>query len=144
MNHIVSSAAAPEHLNLLRDWLAAQWGEAELLDVPDVPSPLLALEGPKLVGGLAFSRFRNPLVDETGLWINALFVADAHRRRGIASLLIRGAQSEARRTGEQSLFALTDVDQLYLKLGWHRIATGSDGTVVGITLENFHPATATR
>ena len=133
MTDVVSSSAAHIHLKRLSEWLLEEWGEVETFD--NVPPPLLAIEGRELLGGLMFSTFHKPGREEQGLWINALFVAPEHRRQGIASQLIRAAETEAVRTGEQELFALTDIPKLYENLGWRCVETSSDGTVVGTLLD---------
>ena len=99
-----------------------------------VPPPLLGIEGQALLGGLMFSGFRKPGGCTLGLWINALFVAHEHRRKGIASHLIRGAQAEAVRAGERELFALTSIPQLYENLGWQRVESSDKGFVLRAVL----------
>lgn len=133
MINVVSSSTAHIHLKRLHEWLIAEWGEVESFD--NVPPPLLATEGRELFGGLMFSSFHKPGGEELGLWINALFVAPEHRRKGIASQLILAAQVEAARTGERELFALTDIPTLYVKLGWQCVNSSSNGTVVAALLE---------
>jgi predicted N-acetyltransferase YhbS len=101
-----------------------------------VPLPLLGIEGQELLGGLMFSGFRKPGGDVLGLWINALFVAPEHRRKKIASQLIRAAEVEAFRTGERELFALTNIPKLYENLGWQRVETSNEGIVLRAVLAN--------
>jgi GNAT superfamily N-acetyltransferase len=135
MLRVVSSSAAPDHMDQLRAWLIAEWGEVNPFKSQSdgsilVPQPLLGIEGQELRGGLMFSGFRKPGGDSLGLWINALFVAPEHRRRRIASQLIRAAEVEAFRTGERALFALTNIPTLYENLGWQRVESSSDGIVL--------------
>ncbi len=139
MFHVVNSSAAPSHLKRLREWIIAEWGDVDSSEGQSekitVPPPLLAIDSSELLGGLMFSSFQKPDGEELGLWINALFVAPEHRRKGIASQLVRAAEEEAARTGERELFALTDVPKLYQKLGWQCVKNSSEGTVVGALLE---------
>ena len=135
MLNVVSSSAAPDHLYQLREWLIAEWGEVNPFKSQSdgritVPPPLLGIEGKELRGGLVFSSFRKPGGDSLGLWINALFVAPEHRRKRIASQLIRAAEVEAFRTGERALFALTDIPKLYENLGWQPVASSIEGVVL--------------
>ena len=135
MFQVVSSNAAPGHMQQLREWLIAEWGEVNPFKSQSdatitVPSPLLAIAGQQLLGGLMFSGFRKPGGDSLGLWINALFVAPEHRRKRIASQLIRAAEVEAFRAGERALFALTNIPKLYENLGWQRIVSSSEGIVL--------------
>jgi predicted N-acetyltransferase YhbS len=141
MFHVVSSSFAPGHVPRLREWLVAEWGEVDPFKTQSdgtvtVPLPLLAIEGQELLGGLMFSGFRKPGRDALGLWINALFVATEHRRKKIASRLIRAAELEAFRTGERELFALTDIPKLYENLGWQRVETSNEGIVLRAVVAN--------
>lgn len=137
MLQVVSSRTVPEHLARLREWFLAEWGEVDPFEDPGkaafVPPPLLAISDSDLLGGLMFSSFRKPGGDGLALWINALLVAPEHRRKGIATRLIRAAETEAFSAGQRQIFALTDIPKLYEKLGWQRIESSSAGTVVGTT-----------
>jgi GNAT superfamily N-acetyltransferase len=122
-------------MDQLREWLIAEWGEVDPFKSQSdgsitVPQPLLGFEGQELRGGLMFSGFRKPGGDSLGLWINALFVAPGHRRKRIASQLIRAAEVEAFRAGERTLFALTNIPKLYENLGWQRVENSSGGIVL--------------
>jgi GNAT superfamily N-acetyltransferase len=139
MLHVVSSSVAPDHAHRLREWLIAEWGEVDPFKSQSdgriiVPLPLLGIEGQELLGGLMFSGFRKPGGDELGLWINALFVAPEHRRKGIASQLVRAAEVEAFRAGERELFALTNIPKLYESLGWQSVESSKEGTVLRAVL----------
>ena len=149
MFHVVSSSVAPEHVRRLREWLIAEWGEVEPFKSQSdgrivVPLPLLGIEGQELQGGLMFSGFRKPGGDELGLWINALFVAPEHRRKGIASQLIRAAEAQAFRAGERELFALTNIPKLYENLGWQRVENSKEGAVLRAVLTTPARDAATR
>jgi GNAT superfamily N-acetyltransferase len=135
MFNVVSSSVAPDHARHLREWLVTEWGEVEPFKSQSdgrltVPPPLLGIDGQELLGGLMFSGFRKPGGDTLGLWINALFVAPEHRRKGIASHLIQAAEVEAYRTGERELFALTNIPKLYENLGWQRVDSSNRGLVL--------------
>ena len=136
---VVSSSAAPRHLKRLREWFVAEWGEVDSLEgqreSTTILPPLLAIDSSELLGGLMFSSFQKPDGEALGLWINALFVAREHRRKGIASQLVRAAEAEVACAGARELFALTDVPRLYQKLGWRCMKNSSEGTVVGALLK---------
>ena len=137
----VSASVAPGHARRLREWLVAEWGEGAVFKSQSdgnitVPMPLLAVLGQQLLGGLVFSRFREPVGDACGLWINALFVAPEHRRKKIATQLIRAAETEALQAGEVQLFALTDIPQLYENVGWQRVYSSDKGIVLRAVLGN--------
>ena len=136
MMPVVSSCAAPEHLRQLHEWFVSEWGQEGSFDLAGStePRPLVAIADEETLGGLAFAIFQRPGTESKGIWINALFVAPAHRRKGIASQLIQAAEAAAARLGEEELHALTDIPGLYEKLGWRRIHSDSTGTVVGKTI----------
>lgn len=141
MLYVVSSIVAPGHARRLREWLVAEWGEIDPFKSQSdgritVPPPLLGIDGQELMGGLMFSGFRKPGGDALGLWINALFVAPEHRRKRIASQLIRAAEVEAFRAGEPELFALTNIPKLYENLGWQRVESSHQGIVLRAVLAN--------
>jgi GNAT superfamily N-acetyltransferase len=136
---VVSSSLAPDHVPRLREWLIAEWGEVDPFKSQSdgritVPVPLLATLGQELLGGLVFSGFRKPRGDALGLWINALFVAPEHRRKKVATHLIRAAEKEALKAGEVELFALTDIPRLYESLGWQGVDSSDKGIVLRAVL----------
>ena len=54
-------------------------------------------------------------------WLCAVYVVPEHRRRGIASELVRHAMQMAKRTGAETLYLYSDTDAgeaLYQSLGW--------------------------
>jgi GNAT superfamily N-acetyltransferase len=132
------SSASAEQLRRLHEWFVAEWGTEGSFDLADsaAPRPLIAIEDDVTLGGLAFSIFQCPVAESLGLWINALYVHPNHRRKGVASQLIRAAECEAGRLGERGLYALTDIPDLYEKLGWRCIQSDSAGTVVGKKIAN--------
>lgn len=136
MTRVTSLSAAPEHSERLREWFTTEWGnEGSLVsDTASTPATLVAVDGGALLGGLAFTSYKRPESERTGLWINALFVATQHRRKGIASQLVRAAVAEAHRRSEAQLYALTDIPELYEKLGWQRIKSDAVGTIVAISI----------
>ena len=137
---VVSSSSEPHHLGQLRKWIAAEWGQTDPLKAADdgfvVPSPLLVIDGEKLFGGLTFTNYPKPGIKETGLWINALFVAPAHRGVGIGSQLVEAAEVEAANIRAEELFVYTNVPGLYQKLGWLEVDSSGEHTVLKRTLGN--------
>jgi GNAT superfamily N-acetyltransferase len=133
---VLPASATPEHLRRLHKWFVSEWGQEGAFDLDDStePRPLVAISDEGTLGGLAFAIFRAPGTESPGIWINALFVAPNHRRKGIATLLIRAAEGEAERLGERELYALTDIPELYEKLGWRCVQSDSTGTVVAKTI----------
>jgi GNAT superfamily N-acetyltransferase len=120
MIQVISSRAAPTHLSRLHEWLVAEWDEIDTFEFQKegvkLPAPLLAVHQEDLLGGLVFSTFRRPGGSKSALWINALFVVPEYRGQGVASRLVRAAEDKAVRSGEQEMFALTNIPELYVKL----------------------------
>ena len=118
---IASPVQAEGHLGQLQAWLKAEWGAVRLIDANtnEAPKPIVGVTADDvLAGGLAFSRAPSPVSDEPATWVNAVFVAPAYRGRGLASQLIRAAEDAARELRLSRLFALTELPDLYVKLGW--------------------------
>lgn len=122
MHSIIDSNYNSPHLEPFRLWLNDEWEGFAPFSKPTsglpIPAPLLAIEDDELLGGLAFSRYKNPKNDELALWINAILVDPAQRGKGIASALISVAEKSALDLDETQIFALTDVPKLYQNQGW--------------------------
>ncbi len=117
---IRSSNFTSHHLILLREWFELTWGgkfdEFEALKMGmHLPSPVLALDDDKLVGGLSFTAYENPEENDIALWINALYVDSNMRGFGIGSKLISFAEHTAREAGFTKLYVNTNIPSLYLK-----------------------------
>lgn len=83
---------------------------------------LVALVDGKVVGGLAAYELRKFEQERTEIYIYDLAVAGPHRRRGIATALIRELQRIGARRGAYVIFVQADhgddpAIQLYTKLG---------------------------
>ncbi|MBL1421051.1 MAG: GNAT family N-acetyltransferase [Alphaproteobacteria bacterium] len=143
MLSILNSEFKSPHLNPLHDWFTEEWGERSFYNRHHegyaILAPLIALDDEILVGGLAFSRFKNPENDGMALWINALLVALEQRGKGVASALLTAAAQAAFEWGETQLFALTDVPQLYLKQKWSLVEGTKDQNIVRLDLNGLQP-----
>ena len=131
---IKSYPQASEHHVNFQDWCVAEWEKIDPFFVDrfgtTLPDPIYATHDGRLVGGLVFTRAIPNHASDYELWINAIIVAPSHRRQGIASGLIRAAQTMIAASTDTRLYALTDVPELYAKLGWETIETGKDGSVM--------------
>lgn len=83
---------------------------------------LAAVEGDAVIGGLAAYELQKFEQARSEIYIYDLAVAEAHRRRGVATALIEALKSEARARGAWVIFVQADyVDDpavaLYTKLG---------------------------
>ena len=114
-------------------WVVREWGnvepKVESLNHNAMPNPILAYEGIELVGGIKFTYYKNPSSEDKALWINALYVENSYRRKGIAQLLIEEAVLVAIKTSFTELFVYTDKPKLYSKLGW-QVMTEKDNQFV--------------
>jgi aminoglycoside 3-N-acetyltransferase I len=83
---------------------------------------LVALEGDEVVGGLAAYELRKFEQERSEIYIYDLAVAEAHRRRGIATALINELRGIAAQRGAYVIFVQADLEDapaiaLYSKLG---------------------------
>ena len=83
---------------------------------------LVALVGGKVVGGLAAYELRKFEQERAEIYIYDLAVAEPHRRKGIATALIRELQRIGARRGAYVIFVQADLGddpaiELYSKLG---------------------------
>lgn len=110
-----------QYYDELQKRLRSEWPEFPPIGTrePGVPQPLIALTSfGALAGGLAFIAGKRPLGDELAVWINGVLVLPAYRREGLGSRLIEAAQRAARQASVPRLYALTELPDLYAKLGW--------------------------
>ena len=145
MFYIIRSNFKSHHLRQLREWFELEWGHAyqfeDSMHGLIIPSPLLAIDGQNLIGGLAFTRYAINVNGEMRLWVNALFVAPGKRRVGVGTRLIRAAQNEAVSIQEKELFVHTGIPNLYQALGWTTVDSG-ERTVLKSTLGSVGSSTS--
>lgn len=106
-----SYAGAPPEPDYLRKLVAG-----------DTFIAVVALDGDTVVGGLAAYELRKFERRRSEIYIYDLAVAGTHRRRGIATALIRALQDEAADRGAWVIFVQADhgddpAIELYTKLG---------------------------
>ncbi|WP_434999675.1 GNAT family N-acetyltransferase [Vibrio scophthalmi] len=92
----------------------------------ELPPVLIALKGSEVIGGLAYSRFKEPHQESEVIWLNAVFVLPEWRGQGIASELINRGVSQLSEMQQSSLYAYTNVSPLYESLGWSIIEVESE------------------
>lgn len=143
MYSIISAETEEEHLKQFRKWIEKEWGTVNsfrgIVEGFTVPSPILAVGGLELLGGLGFTSFPKPGSKETGVWINSLLVAPAHRNMGIGSQLIQAAELEARRTKVKELYVYTDIPTLYQKHDWIIVDQENESTVLKRIVKLLQP-----
>jgi N-acetylglutamate synthase-like GNAT family acetyltransferase len=79
---------------------------------------LVALRNNQVIGGLAYSRFKEPHGHSEVIWFNAVFVSPEWRGQGIASELINRGVNQVSDILQSNLYAYTNVASLYTYLGW--------------------------
>ena len=124
---ILNLADRPVHVESVARWIWKEWrgqsGLSEeqtrdrLLDPPDCPPTLLAEDDGTPVGVLGFQRFvRNP-GEAPSLFIDALFVPEAHRGRGFGRALVHEGIERARAFAPD-LYVYTSRQDWYRRHGW--------------------------
>ena len=111
-----------------------EWGQVDQLPTSDTPNllpmPLLALDGPNFTGGLSFIAFKHPSKECDALWINSVYVDAKQRGKGIASQLIRQAESVLLEDDVTELFVYSNKPSLYTKLGWEIVSVENNDYVL--------------
>src|SRR6476659_3507909 len=116
-------AEFPEHVDRVTHWLCREWPDPtvafiarrlRVFDPPGCPPTLLALVQGAPVGVLGFFRFRREGDRHPSLFIDALYVEPAARRRGVATALLERAVTSAR-TLEPELFVYTSIPDWYAR-----------------------------
>jgi len=144
VTNILTASSVPAALLIqLREWLESEWGHIDPFEgnhaEVTIPSPVIAVdEQTSLLGGLVFGTFANPHKPDIAVWVNAVIVSPAHRKKGIASRLVQAAEREAKRLAIDELFVLSDVPGLYQKLAWQIVGVDSsrNGKILMTTLKN--------
>lgn len=84
----------------------------------NLPPVLVAIRGNQVIGGLAYSYFKEPHGDSDVIWLNALLVLPEWRGQGIASELINRGIKQASNALQSHLYVYTNVPNLYQSLDW--------------------------
>jgi GNAT superfamily N-acetyltransferase len=109
---------------------AAAWWRAREADVESGrTTPFVAVDGGRLVGSVLLIRSVNPNSPHRAE-IAKVLVLRSHRRRGLASALMRAAEDRARADGRWMLILDTvtgsAADALYRALGWRETGVVPD------------------
>ncbi|HHQ4529702.1 GNAT family N-acetyltransferase [Aeromonas hydrophila] len=119
----------------------SEWPDFQLCDAytenASLPPVVIAVANDVVIGGLAYSRFKEPHHDGEVIWINAVLVSADHRGKGIASQLINAGVSQITSSSQGYLYAYTNVPALYQSLGWSEVDIESepDHKVMQISLK---------
>lgn len=110
---------------LLRDWTCEQ-ALAELrghTGRTSIPTTLVAFDGGEPLGSVSLVPEDAPELADLTPWLASLYVAPAHRGRGIGRVLVRRAVAEAARLGVVRLHLYTPHHEaFYRTLGWRPMA----------------------
>ncbi|MCL9774464.1 GNAT family N-acetyltransferase [Vibrio methylphosphonaticus] len=140
MNVVKATPHHEQYLALFYQWLKEEWQDIEppsaSKDGLIIPPPILALDRSTLMGGLIFTRFLSPTTHSQAIWINALFVAPNARHQGIASQLIRHAESYVYSLNEAELLVYTHIPNLYVKQNWIEVEKNGDHVVLQSTFQS--------
>ena len=89
------------------------------MNVDRVPIAFVALGDDEGIVGTASLIFDDLEGDPRNPWLASVYVPVEHRRRGIASALVRTVEDAARRIGYERLYLFTSTaPSLYEGLGW--------------------------
>ncbi|MCZ6398856.1 GNAT family N-acetyltransferase [Vibrio alginolyticus] len=108
----------------------SEWADFSFADTykpeSELPPVILALRNNEVIGGLAYSRFREPHGNSEVVWLNAVYVSPDWRGQGIASELINRGVSQVSATTQSNLYAYTHIVPLYESLGWSEVGIESE------------------
>jgi GNAT superfamily N-acetyltransferase len=89
-----------------------------------IPVALIALEGAELVGTVCLKTHDMDTRLDLWPWVAGLYVAQAWRRRGIGTALVKAMEQKAKAFGIQKLYLYTpSAESFYLRMGWRTTET---------------------
>ena len=129
-------ASIADHLDLvpvIAAWHFAEWGRLDPSGTlaswteglrqrtrrEQIPTTYVALEGSELLGSVTLVEQDMLTRPTLSPWVAGVYVAAAHRQRGIGSALVRHAVRQAAQMGVERLYLYTHPARaFYQKLGW--------------------------
>jgi predicted N-acetyltransferase YhbS len=130
---VVPLVERPDLVEQVSAWGFAEWGHLSpgqtlegrtarirgKMNVDRVPIAFVALDGEGRIVGTASLIFDDLEGDPRNPWLASVFVPPEHRKKGIASALVRTVEDAARRIGYSRLYLFTSsAPALYASLGW--------------------------
>jgi len=112
----------PEHIPALARWFYAHWGwflppESSSETIADkfrihlnrdaLPIALVALDGDELLGTASLRVLDMDVFTDSTPWLGGVYVAPAHRRKGIGRRLVGAVEQKARECGYPSIHLFT-------------------------------------
>jgi len=124
---ILSLSDRPAHLETIARWvwqefrdhsrLSEEQTRDRLVDPADCPPTLLAEDAGAPVGVLGFQRFVRDPGEPPSLFIDVVFVPEAHRGRGFGRALVHEGIERARAFAPE-LYVYTSRQDWYRRHGW--------------------------
>ena len=126
----------PDLVAQVAAWGFAEWGHLNpgetleqrvvriqgKMNVDRVPVAFVALDDGDRIVGTASLIFDDLEGDPRNPWLASVFVLPAHRKKGVASALVRTVEATARRLGYSRLYLFTSTaPDLYAGLGWRTL-----------------------
>ena len=123
----------PDLVAQVAAWGFAEWGHLNpgetleqrvvrirgKMNVDRIPVAFVALDDADDIVGTASLIFDDLEGDPRNPWLASVFVLPTHRRKGIASALVRAVEATARRLGYSRLYLFTSTaPDLYAGVGW--------------------------
>ena len=127
-----------EFISALAEWHFGEWAslnpgdsverrislfDAEL-EADALDRTFVAMSGDALLGSASLVEHDMDTRMDLSPWLASVYVAAEHRRKGIASALVRRIVDEATSIGHRTLYLFTlDQEKLYESLGWSLLET---------------------
>ena len=133
---VVPLVERPDLVEQVSAWGFAEWGHLNpgqtleqrtvrvrgKMNVDRVPIAFVALDVEDRIAGTASLIFDDLEGDPRNPWLASVFVPPEHRKKGIASALVRTVEDAARRLGYSRLYLFTSsAPTLYAGLGWRAL-----------------------
>jgi predicted N-acetyltransferase YhbS len=133
---VVPLVERPDLVEQVSTWGFAEWGHLNpdqtlekrtagirgKMNVDRVPVAFVALGEDEGIVGTASLIFDDLEGDPRNPWLASVFVPPEHRRKGIASALVRAVEDKARALGYPRLYLFTtSAAALYASLGWQAL-----------------------
>lgn len=153
--NIVDLKDEPGLLQTLAEWHHLEWSylnpqtdfQMRLIEMQSylddelVPSTFIAKEENILLGSAAIVSHDMDILPDLSPWLASVFVASEHRRKGVASQLVKHIENKAKTENIASLYLYTpDREDFYLKLGWivmeHKSYRGHNVSIMTKQLQN--------
>jgi GNAT superfamily N-acetyltransferase len=126
-----------DRIDLIARWHFAEWGHLDPSNTLEawtvglrqrtrrdqIPTTYVALEADELLGSVTLVEHDMLARPELSPWVAGVYVAPAHRHRGIGSALVHYAVQQATQMGVKRLYLYThSAREFYTKLGWRLLA----------------------